>query len=218
MEDDHICIPILDREDMALFAVFDGHRGTVCSLCSFATIHHSHLKAFGYRKKAHLGIIAVGNLTAANGIGRLIGVTGNAVAKICGAHFATVLITLPEFRAGNYKAALEKAFFTMDELVRQEAEKIDMAAIAHTLNELHDEPPPREPPPDHDEGNNSRERSPPMWVSPPNKERNPYAVAGCTAVVALVVGRNLYVAGAGDARAGEKKEAKRVLIHTNTCS
>ena len=96
---------------------------------------------------------------------------GKEVAEFVTRHFCIELLNSRSYKEGNYEQALKETFLRMDELLRTQEGLKEVIRIAKDLSDNY-----------------------PVQADPS------MMVAGCTAVVALIVGNKIWVANAGDSR------------------
>ncbi|KAL4855454.1 putative protein phosphatase 2C 11 [Chlorella vulgaris] len=125
---------------------------------------------------------------------------GPEVAKFCSKRMPTELQQQPAFQQGRYEASLTQVFHRMDELMRSREGFNELEALRKEVEGK-----------DGDGGEEEEDTydmlrklvDPASGQQAPESTLQPEATvqAGCTAVVALLMGDRLYVANAGDSRA-----------------
>lgn len=108
---------------------------------------------------------------------------GKEVAEYVSRHFCIEILNCKAYKDGNYEQALKETFLRMDEMLRTQDGLKEVIRIAKDLPDNY-----------------------PVQADPS------MMMAGCTAVVALIVRNTIYVANAGDSRCVLSREGKAVEL------
>ncbi|KAK3242892.1 hypothetical protein CYMTET_47435 [Cymbomonas tetramitiformis] len=143
---------------------------------------------------------------------------GKEVAAYCARHLPSTLLENESYLKGEYSASLQETYLKMDTLLVGKSAKKELAALAKrsrgadsNVGEADEEDSKFEQFRENQARSRARSTFQPIQDTPEDEESYEGPTAGCTAVVALLKGRNLYVANSGDSRCvlsrGGKAEA-----------
>lgn len=152
----------------------------------------------GWRKRmedSHISDLNQGQGGKIHSFGVFDGHGGKEVAQFVKAHFTEELINRDSYKQGNLKKALPETFLRMDEMLTENAGKIELKKYAQISKE-------------EDEIINSREKNKQMdlfkqLIGQSKDEDELAMMTGCTASVCIIdeANRKVYFANAGDSRA-----------------
>ncbi|KAK9790308.1 hypothetical protein WJX73_000789 [Symbiochloris irregularis] len=155
---------------------------------------------------AHCAVLDLGSGEQTGFFGVFDGHGGPEVARYCSLHMAQQLISMPSYRQGSLDKALRDVYLHIDELLPSDKLNEELKALSDVKT-----PPEVECEEEPNEGPSSKKDT----STQPGYERRMWSVAdhtGCTAVVALLRGRQLWVANAGDSRCVVCHDGKAVAM------
>jgi protein phosphatase 1G len=152
----------------------------------------------GWRKRmedSHISDLNQGPGNKLHTFGVFDGHGGKEVAQFVKAHFTEELVNRDSFKQGNLKKALEETFLRMDDMLTENAGKIELKKYAQQSKE-------------EDEIINAREKNKQMdlfkqLIGQSKDEEELAMMTGCTASVCAIdeANKKVYFANAGDSRA-----------------
>ncbi|EIE18289.1 protein phosphatase 2C [Coccomyxa subellipsoidea C-169] len=162
---------------------------------------------------AHIATVDLGNAPDAAIFGVFDGHGGSEVAKFCQKYLAEEITRLEKYHEGNLPDSLVEVFHKMDSMLKDSAYGAELEALRRSTHDA-------QPQPDDSQVSTSealdmlRQVLPTSSCSPPPRLLSMFnsplparcirvrcVQAGCTAVVAVLKGQELWVANAGDSRA-----------------